>query len=74
MLLVHGLTLESSMTDSEMQTVEAGLENAKENGVKIIVVPSLVRQIHPIHDVRAVYDLIKILQHEKPDVVPRPDY
>ena len=69
MLLVHGLTVESSMADSEKQTVEAGLENAKENGVKIIVVPSLVRRIHPVNDVRAVYDLIKILQHEKPDVV-----
>ena len=33
MLLAHGLSLESKMTDSEKQSVDAGLESARENGI-----------------------------------------
>jgi len=68
-LLAHGLSQESNMTDSERQTVEAGLESARGKGVKIIAIPSLVRRIDPIKDIRAVYELIKIIQQEKPDIV-----
>lgn len=69
MLLAHGLSLESNMTDSERQTVEGGLESARQNGVKIIAIPSLVRRIDPVNDFRAVYELKKIIQQEKPDII-----
>jgi len=69
MLLAYGLSLESKMTDSEKETVEAELAIARGNGVRTIAVPSLVRRIDPIKDIRAVYELIKIIRQEKPDVV-----
>ena len=69
MLLAHGLSLESKMTDSEKEIVEAELAIAHGNGVRTIAVPSLVRRIDPIKDIRAFYELIKIIRQEKPDIV-----
>lgn len=69
MSLAYGLSLESNMTDCESQSVEALLENARVKGVKTIAVPSLVRRINPVNDLRAMFDLIKIIRQEKPDII-----
>ena len=69
MVLVCGLSQESNMTDSEREAVEKQIDNARVNGVRIIQIPSLLRRISPLNDIRALYDLVRIVKTEKPDVV-----
>ena len=69
MVLVCGLSQESNMTDSEKEAVDGQINEARVNGVKIVQIPSLVRRISPVNDIRALYDLVRIIKTEKPDVV-----
>ncbi len=69
MVLVCGLSQESNMTDSEREAVDRQINDARVNGVKIIQIPSLLRRISPVNDIRALYDLVRIIKTEKPDVV-----
>ena len=69
MVLVHGLSQESNMTDPEREAVEEQIESARVKGVKIVAVPSLVRRISPASDILTLYDLVRIIQKEKPDIV-----
>ena len=69
MVLVCGLSQESNMTDSEREVVENQIDNARVNGVKIIQIHSLLRRISPVNDIRALYDLVRIIKAEKPDAV-----
>jgi len=69
MVLVHGLSQESNMTDSEKVAVGTQIENARVNGVRIVAAPALVRRIHPARDILALVDLVRIIQKEKPDIV-----
>jgi hypothetical protein len=68
-LLVHGLSHESGMSDLEKQIVEDGVEEAQKDGVKVIVMPSMVRSIHPIKDFRTLFSLIWLIRKEKPNIV-----
>jgi glycosyltransferase involved in cell wall biosynthesis len=68
-ILVHGLSQESGMTDLEKQIVEDGVEKAKSNGVKAIALPSIVRSIRPVKDIHALFSLIWLILKEKPDIV-----
>jgi len=61
--------MESKMTESEKETVEAGLEKVRETGGRTIAVPPLVRRISPVKDLHALYALVRIIQREKPDIV-----
>lgn len=69
MVLVCGLSQESHMTESESAAVDSQIERARANGVKIIRIPSLLRRISPLKDIRALYDLIRTLRAERPDIV-----
>jgi glycosyltransferase involved in cell wall biosynthesis len=69
MVLVCGLSHESNMTDAESEAVDGRINDARAQGVKIIQIPSLLRRISPVNDMRALYDLVRILQKEKPDAV-----
>ena len=69
MILVCGLSQESNMIDSEREAVDRQIEKARVNGVRIIQIPSLLRRISPVNDLRAVYDLVRLIKAEKPDVV-----
>jgi glycosyltransferase involved in cell wall biosynthesis len=69
MVLVHGLSLESNMTDSERQRVQKGIDAAKARGVRFICLSSLVRKIRPIKDLYALGALLRMLLKEKPFVV-----
>jgi glycosyltransferase involved in cell wall biosynthesis len=69
MVLVHGLSLESNMTDSEKAAVDKQIESARVNGVRIVAAPSLVRRVSPVPDILALFDLVRIIQKEKPDIV-----
>lgn len=67
--LVHGLSNESGMTDLEQKIVEEGIDKAKRKGVKVIILPSMVRSIRPIKDLKAFFALIWLIFKEKPDIV-----
>jgi glycosyltransferase involved in cell wall biosynthesis len=68
-ILVHGLSLESDMTDAEKQTVQNNIEAAKKQGVKVIPLPTMVRSIHPIKDIKALLALAWLIFKQKPDIV-----
>ncbi len=68
-VLVHGISLESGMTDQEKKVVAVGINAAKDQGVRIITMPSLVRSIRPIKDLKALFELIWLISKEKPDIV-----
>ena len=68
-VLVHGLSNESGMTDLEQKIVEEGIDKAKRKGVKVIILPSMVRSIRPIKDLKAFFALIWLIFKEKPDIV-----
>jgi glycosyltransferase involved in cell wall biosynthesis len=68
-ILVHGLSNESGMSDLEKKIVEAGVETAKKNGIKVIALPTMVRSIRPIKDFKALLALMWLIFKEKPDIV-----
>jgi len=69
MVLVHGLSQESCMTDSERAAVERRMEIARVKGVRMVTLPALVRRISPACDIMALYHLIRIIKKDKPDLV-----
>ena len=68
-VLVHGLSLESRMMDQEKESVERGIKEAIERGVKVIAIPSLVRRISPVQDLKALFSLWRLLIKERPYIV-----
>jgi glycosyltransferase involved in cell wall biosynthesis len=68
-ILVHGLSHESGMSDLEEKIVADGIEEAKKNGVNVIALPSMVRSIRPIKDLKALLSLVWLIFKEKPDIV-----
>jgi glycosyltransferase involved in cell wall biosynthesis len=68
-ILVHGLSYESRMTDLERRIIEAGVEEVRAQGVKVIPLPSMVRSIRPLKDFRALLSLVRLIFKEKPDIV-----
>ena len=69
MILIHGLSFESRMTEKEKWIVDKEIQDAEKVGVKVIPIPSLVQRINPIKDMIALFSLIKIIHGEKPDIV-----
>jgi glycosyltransferase involved in cell wall biosynthesis len=68
-ILVHGLSGESGMTDLEKKIVENGVENARSKGVNVVALPSIVRSIRPVKDFKALISLVRLIFKEKPDIV-----
>ena len=68
-ILVHGLSHESRMSDAEKQVVEEGIETSRKQGLKIIALPSMVRSIRPVKDFKALLSLVRLILKEKPDIV-----
>ncbi|MGD9349997.1 MAG: glycosyltransferase family 4 protein [Desulfobacterales bacterium] len=69
MTLVHGLAHESGMTENEKQTVQSGIEEAKKKGLTVIPLPSMVRSIRPVKDLKALFALVWLILKEKFDIV-----
>jgi glycosyltransferase involved in cell wall biosynthesis len=69
LVLVHGLSLESQMTDLEKQAVYRGIEKAQDRGVKVVAIPSLVRKIDLVQDLRAFFSLWRLMIQERPAIV-----
>jgi len=67
--LIKGSTLESAMTKAETKLVEDQLETAKKQGIEIIDVPSLVRRISPINDLRASVALFRHIRKIQPHII-----
>ncbi len=68
-VLAHGLSLESKMTDWERHSVESQIEEARKHGLRDITIPSLVRRIDPVRDIRAFFAIWRLLIREKPAIV-----
>jgi hypothetical protein len=64
-VLVHGFSLESRMTDLENNSVKKQIEEAKDNGLKLLAIPSLVRKIDPVRDIKTFFSLWRLMLHEK---------
>jgi len=69
MVLVHGPSLESHMTDSEKRSVKKAIDEAKQSGVRFICISWLLRRIHPAKDMRTLFFLIRLIAKEKPAIV-----
>jgi glycosyltransferase involved in cell wall biosynthesis len=67
--LIKGSTLESAMTKAETRLVKDQLETAKRKGIEIIDVPSLVRRISPINDLRGLVALFRHIRKIEPHIV-----
>ena len=68
-ILIRGLSEESCMGTEETAAVESNLSEAEKGGVKVIIIPELVRSIHPLNDLKALFGLIGIFRDEKPHIV-----
>jgi glycosyltransferase involved in cell wall biosynthesis len=68
-MLAHGLSLESQMTDWEKGSVGRQIKEAEDRGVKVIPIPSLVRRMDPVQDLRALVSLWRLLIRERPAIV-----
>lgn len=68
-VLVRGVALESAMDAAKARAVERNLEEARQAGVRIVTVPALVRDIHPLKDLAAFCRLLQILREERPAIV-----
>ena len=68
-ILIKGLSIESNIAEDEARAVEESVREAKREGISIITIPSLIRRIAPFCDLKAFFALIKILRHERPDIV-----
>ena len=44
-------------------------EKLKNNGIKYIPIKNLVRNIHPVKDVKAIFEIYQLIKSEKPDIV-----
>ncbi len=69
LVLVHGLSRESEMTDLENASVHKQIEKAKLRGVKVIPLSPLVRKINPIQDIQAFFSVLRLIKREKPSIV-----
>ena len=69
MVLAHGLSFESRMTEQEKESVDQGIKESVEKGVRVITIPSLVRRISPLQDLKALFSLWRLLIRERPYIV-----
>jgi glycosyltransferase involved in cell wall biosynthesis len=67
--LINGLSFESMMTSGESKAVEESLADAQKNGIRVITMPELVREIRPLSDLKSLYHLTRILKRECPHIV-----
>ena len=68
-ILVNGASIESNMTEDEARTLKKSVSETKRNGVRITIIPSLVRSISPFYDLKTFFILIKRLRQERPHIV-----
>jgi len=67
--LIKGSTHESAMTGEETELINKQLATAKKQGIKLVDIPSLVRRISPLKDIKSFVYIFLILRTSKPDIV-----
>lgn len=67
--LIKGSSHESAMTEAEGQLVISQLANAEKLGIEVIDLPSLVRRISPVNDLKAFSSIFRLLRRMKPHIV-----
>jgi glycosyltransferase involved in cell wall biosynthesis len=67
--LIHGLSLESGMTEKERLTVQTRVAKARRCGVKIIPLDTLVRKVDIVKDLKTFFLLRRIIRRENPVIV-----
>lgn len=68
-ILIKGHSEESLMGEHEASAADRNLIEAKNNGVRVLTVAELEREIHPLNDFKAFLRLISIIRNEKPEIV-----
>ena len=67
--LIRGLSLESDMSPAESDVLGYDLTRAEAKGVRVFTIPSLVRRLSPIDDLRAFISIYRLLKEIKPRIV-----
>jgi glycosyltransferase involved in cell wall biosynthesis len=67
--LIKGSTHESAMTKAETNLIRERLADVKKRGIEVIDLPSLVRRISPLNDIKAFFAIYSLFCHLKPDIV-----
>lgn len=67
--LVTGLSLESGMKREEIKENEKDIQRLEIEGIEFIRCPFLVRRINIIKDLKAFFDIRRILKKNKPSIV-----
>ena len=67
--LIHGFTLESNMSPEEKEAVQHDLVMAEDKGVKVFVIPSLVRRLSFKNDLLAFISIYRLIKQIKPHIV-----
>ncbi len=69
LFLVHGLSLESNMSDMEKELVELDLSRVKNKGVKVFPIFSLVRRLSFKNDILAFISIYRLIKRIRPHIV-----
>ena len=67
--LLHGLSAESDMNPEERLRVESKLDAARQQGVRIVAVATLVRRISIFKDLRAFFHMLRHIRQTRPVIV-----
>lgn len=68
-ILAYGASRESQITALERERLDEKIHVAMEKGVKAEVISTLVRNINPLFDICAFFDLWRFISVEKPHIV-----
>lgn len=67
--LMHGLSAESDMTPEERLQVESKLDAARRQGLRIVVVETLVRRVSFFMDLHAFFHMLRHIRQARPAIV-----
>lgn len=67
--LVTGPNHEGDAANHEAAAIEANIRSIRERGVRLIFIPRLIRNLHPLADLIAFFSLIAVIRREKPQIV-----
>lgn len=68
-VLVSGRTLESEMKAEEIGAVNKDIQILQSENIEFIQCPSLVREINIVKDIKALYEIVKIIKKCKPSII-----
>ncbi|MFV1952010.1 MAG: glycosyltransferase family 4 protein [Nitrospinota bacterium] len=67
--MAHGPSTESLMSESEARANRRGQERAKSAGIKLILIPELIRCISPVKDLKAFLKIFLLIKREKYTII-----